>query len=56
MSHSPIAKFSGIFLLLLLANLPGLIAQEVVSAEESLSREIAANWKAFQTQTKTLTP
>jgi len=52
MSCSLLAKLFGI--LLLLANLPGLAAQQTVSTEETLTRQIAADWKALQT--KGLTP
>jgi hypothetical protein len=49
-------KLSGAFLLLFLASLPGLVAQEVASTEESLSREIDVNWKALQIRAKDLSP
>lgn len=54
MSPSSFVKFSGLALLFM--NLPALIAQEAALTEENLSRDLAANWKALQIQTKELTP
>lgn len=56
MLPSPTTKTSGIVILLLLANMAGLVAQQPASKEESLEREIAANWNSFQIQTKDLSP
>jgi len=50
------AKLYALCLLVFITHAPRLVAQQTVSSEESLSREIAENWNSFQAQAKALTP